>query len=52
MKATELEYIFDNICSEYRDSLCIDLNYNTPAILRKNLWKEIDIQSIRTIDSK
>ena len=52
MKASELEYIFDNVCSEYRDSLCIDLNYNTPTILRKNLWKEIDIQSIRTIDSK
>ena len=47
MKASELECIFDKICNQYRDSLCIDLNYNSPALLRKNLWEKIDPNSIK-----
>ena len=47
MKASELEYIFDAICNEYRDSLCIDLNYKAPSLLRKNLWQVIDPDSIK-----
>ena len=54
MRAEELEYIFDNICTEYRDSLCIDLHYKTPALLRKNIWEPIDLTNIkaRTIKPK
>jgi hypothetical protein len=40
--AKEIEYIFENICNKYRDSLCIDLTANSPAELRKNLWQVID----------
>jgi hypothetical protein len=47
MQAKELSYIFDNICNQYRDSLCIDLNNNTPAYIRKNLWDTLDIEDIR-----
>ena len=37
----DLEYIFDNICTDFRDSLCIDLKRNSPHKLRKNLWTPI-----------
>ena len=47
MRADELEYIFDNICIDYRDSLCIDLHYKTPALLRKNIWQPIDVSDIK-----
>lgn len=40
-KPSDLEYIFENICDQYRDSLCIDLTYNTPAKLRKNIWTKL-----------
>ncbi len=46
MKAEELEYIFENICTDYRHSLCIDLPFKTPEILRKNIWKPNDLTSI------
>jgi hypothetical protein len=41
--STQLEYIFENVCDEYRDSLCIDLHINAPAILRKNLWEPFEL---------
>lgn len=41
LKPDELEYIFENICNEYRDSLCVDLHYKTPAKLRKNIFQKI-----------
>jgi hypothetical protein len=41
--STQLEYIFENECDEYRDSLCIDLHINAPAILRKNLWEPFEL---------
>lgn len=41
MKPDDLEYIFENICNEYRDSLCIDLHINTPSLLRKNIFQPI-----------
>ncbi len=41
--AKALDYIFENICTDYRDSLCIDHHYNSPAVLRKNLWSKIDL---------
>ena len=47
MRAEELECIFDNICTDYRDSLCIDLHYKTPALLRKNIWEPIDMARIK-----
>ncbi len=52
MKAEELEYIFDNICIDYRDSLCIDLHYKTPALLRKNIWHTIDTDDIKVRKTK
>ena len=52
MRAEELEYIFDNICTEYRDSLCIDLHYKTPALLRKNIWQTIDTDDIKVRKTK
>jgi hypothetical protein len=39
LSAKALNYIYENICTEYRDSLCIDHNINTPSFLRKNLWE-------------
>jgi hypothetical protein len=47
MEPTELEYIFDNICTGHRDSLCIDFNKDTPAHLRKNLFEKIDPGDIK-----
>jgi hypothetical protein len=47
MEPTELEYIFDNICTGHRDSLCIDFNKDTPAHLRKNLFEKIDPDNIK-----
>ena len=41
MKPSDIDYIFENICDQYRDSLCVDLTYNTPAKLRKNIWTKI-----------
>lgn len=41
--ATQLDYIFEHICGEYRDSLCIDLHIHTPSILRKNLWEPFEL---------
>lgn len=42
----EFENIFKNICTDYRDSLCIDLKRNTPQKFRKNLWEPINIQEV------
>jgi hypothetical protein len=41
--AKALDHIFENVCSDYRDSLCIDHHYKSPAVLRKNLWEKIDL---------
>ena len=47
MRADELEYIFDNICIDYRDSLCSDLHYKTPILLRKNIWQPINVSDTK-----
>lgn len=44
--ANHIEHIFENHCAEYRDALCIDLSYNSPAELRKNLWTVIDPKTV------
>jgi hypothetical protein len=44
--ANQIEHIFENHCAEYRDALCIDLSYNSPAELRKNLWTVIDPKTV------
>jgi hypothetical protein len=41
IKPPDIDYIFENICNQYRDSLCIDLTFNSPAKLRKNIWSKI-----------
>ena len=39
-----LKYIFDNIATGYRDSICIDLTENSPAKLRMNLFDVLEIE--------
>lgn len=41
--AKALDYIFEHVCTEHRDSLCIDHHHNSPAVLRKNLWEKIEL---------
>ena len=39
------KFLFDNVASGYRDNICYDLTENTPAKLRLNLFKVIEITS-------
>jgi len=45
LKPDTLTHIFENICNQYRDSLCVDLNINTPAVFRKNIFEPLKIDS-------
>jgi hypothetical protein len=39
----QTDWIFENVCHGFRDSLCIDHHNNTPARLRKNLWEAFEL---------
>ena len=41
--ASQLDWIFENVCAEYRDSVCIDRHINAPSVLRKNLWEPFEL---------
>ena len=43
----QLEYVFEHICNDYRDSFCVDWNRNTPALYRKNLFEKITLEGIK-----
>jgi hypothetical protein len=45
LKQEMLSHVFEHTCNEYRDSLCVDLNINTPAHFRKNIFEPIDMKS-------
>lgn len=47
MSPDELEYIFGNICTGYRDSLTVDFHKDTPAFLRKNIFEAIDLKNVK-----
>ena len=45
LKPETLTSIFENECNQYRDSLCVDLNINTPSIFRKNIFQPLNVKS-------
>lgn len=46
----QMEYVFEHICDQYRDSLCVDMHFNTPAMYRKNIFEKIDLESAESSD--
>lgn len=47
----QMEEVFEKVCNQYRDSLCVDLNFNTPAVFRKNVFEKINLKQ-ETDDKK
>ena len=41
LKPEDIMYIFDNICTHFRDFLTVDLTTNSPAKLRKSIFQPI-----------
>ena len=48
----QMEDVFENHCNQYRDSLCVDLHFNTPAMYRKNIFTKIDLKPLQTKKKK
>ena len=45
-----LHDLFSTVATSHRDSICIDLTENSPAPLRLNIWKPIDIQDVEAAE--
>jgi len=45
LKPDMLTNIFETTCNQYRDSLCVDFNQNSPSIFRKNIFEKIKVKS-------
>jgi hypothetical protein len=48
----QMEDVFENHCNPYRDSLCVDLHFNTPAMFRKNVFTKIDLIPLKVKKEK
>jgi GTPase SAR1 family protein len=48
----QMEDVFENHCNQYRDSLCVDLHFNTPAMFRKNVFTKIDLIPLKVKKEK
>ncbi len=43
LKPEDIMYIFDNICTHFRDFLTVDLTTNSPCKLRKSIFQPIEM---------